>query len=72
MYFIIKFVRNTTSTTINYFQVQEVANELTNISYMECSSRRLEGVNVVFDKAVNIALAINNTKKPKRKYCILL
>ena len=57
---------------MNYLQIQDVANEHTNISYMECSSRRLEGVNVVFDKAVNIALAISNTKKPKRKYCVLL
>ena len=63
---------HTNLNIINYLQVQEVANELTNISYMECSSRRLEGVNVVFDKAVYIALAINNTKKPKRKYCVLL
>ena len=67
-----KLVRNTTSNTINYFQVQEVANELTNISYMECSSRRGEGVNLVFDKAVSIALAIDKNTKPKRKYCVLL
>lgn len=57
---------------ISYKEVIDLANEIKAVTYIECSAKYLQGVNIVIDEAIRTVLTPMKGGQKKTKSCIAL
>jgi GTPase SAR1 family protein len=69
---VIKSLMKTKREPIKHEQGLEMANKIGACTYLECSAKRKEGIQVIFETAARVVLKAGCSRKLKKRKCKIL